>query len=68
MIKSYRINIDVPKTALSGSILGLVSRKEVISSNLLEGLQLGEDSVQIYVIEGERCLSGDKFRDKILEN
>ena len=37
MIQSYRINIDVPKTALSGSILGLVSRKEVISSNLLEG-------------------------------
>ena len=37
MIKSYRINIDVTKTALlSGTVLGLVSRKEIISSNLLE--------------------------------
>ena len=35
-MKSYRINIDVTKTALSGSIFGLVSRKELISSNLLE--------------------------------
>jgi hypothetical protein len=24
--------------------------------------------VQIYAIEGERCLSGDNLRDKILEN
>ena len=36
MMKSYRINIEVTKTALSGSIFGLVSRKELISSNLLE--------------------------------
>jgi hypothetical protein len=28
MIKSYQINIDVTKSALSGSVLGLVSRKE----------------------------------------
>jgi hypothetical protein len=36
MIKSYLININVTRTALSGSFLGHVSRKKIISYHLLE--------------------------------
>ena len=68
MIKNYRINIDVTKAALSGKVLGHVLRNENISSSVLENQRLIKDSVQIFLIEGEKCLSGDSFRDKILEN